>query len=107
MQKFYTRIAQGISCRTRLGALGCREISQTKAAFAATPSKNDESTKALPVIKWDKLYHFEQITYLSIVSKLKLYQGIASVTLLPAAYIGETLNYVPDGVTMNVFAMCA
>lgn len=100
-------MAQGISSRIRFSALGCRELSQTKALSGATTSENDGSTNASPGIKWEKLYHMEQISYLSIVSRLKLYKGIASATLLPAAYIGELLNHLPDGVTTNIIAICA
>lgn len=88
-------------------ALGCRRISQTEALFGEKPSENDGSTNTSPIIKWGKLYHMEEINYLGIVSKLKRYQIIASATILPIAYIGEKLNYVPNGVTMNVLAICA
>lgn len=107
MQKLYTKIARGLSSRTKFSALCCRSISQTEALFGEKPSENDGSTNTPPVIKWDKLYHMEEINYLGIVSKLKRYQSIASAAMLPVAYIGETLNHVPDGVTMIVLAMCA
>lgn len=105
MLKLCSEIGRRLNSTTKPSLQACRQLCQTTALFVTKETRNDESTNAAPTIKWDKIYQMNEINYLSIVSKLKLYQGIASVVTIPAAYIGQTLNIVPNDVPVALIAM--
>lgn len=106
MLKLCSKIARRLNSTSTPSLLRCRHLSQTNGLFDTNSSRNNEKSNTLPATKWDKIYNMDEINFLGIVSKLKLYQGIASVITIPSSYIGEILAIVPHGTTQAVFAMC-
>lgn len=106
MLKLSSEISRRLISSTKPRLPGtCRQLSETKTLFDAKSLGNSETTKTLPIMKWDKIYQMEEIAFLSIISKLKIYQGVASAICIPSAFIGETMNVAPDDITFAMISI--
>lgn len=47
-------------------------------------------------MRWTKLYHFKDMKYHSIVTRLKIYPYLATVILSPLAYLVELSQQFPE-----------
>ena len=47
-------------------------------------------------IQWTKLYHFKDMKYHSIVTRLKIYPYLATIILSPLAYLVELSQQFPE-----------
>lgn len=68
----------------------CLQVNKSKAEELAEKKRKDQE------IRWTKLYHFTDIKYHSIVTRLKIYPYISTVILTPIAYLFEFSQKYPE-----------
>lgn len=56
-------------------------------------------------MRWTKLYHFKDMKYHSIATRLKIYPYLATIFLSPLAYLVELTQQFPEFSAMPCFTI--
>lgn len=74
----------------KICANSCVQNNKSKAKEMAEKKRKDEE------MRWTKLFHFNDLKYLAIITKLKIYPFFSTVLLTPVAHILQVSGIYPD-----------
>lgn len=105
MLKFCKIIRQRFNTIPKQNVTFYRHISSVSQVNCQKQNAEKTNQNVMDTEIWTKLYHFKEINYFAIVSRLKIYQASTAVILTPSFFALESFQYIPSGVTLMAATM--
>lgn len=89
-QLLKVHLFQKLECMRPISVPSCMHLNKSKADELAEKKRLDQE------MRWTKLYHFRDIKYHAIVTRLKVYPFLSTVILTPIAFVVDVAQTFAD-----------
>lgn len=89
-QLFKVNFLQKLECMRPISVPSCMLLKKSKADEIAEQKQRDQE------MRWTKLYHFRDMKYHAVVTRLKIYPFLSTVIFTPIAYFVDAAQLHAD-----------